>query len=146
LNAFLKNPVTPDPERRKMPTQNLSEDEIKKLIAFFKWVDAIDTNQWPPKPITVARSTGVPLKETTLTLTGKNIYNQNRCDLCHRIGGQGGIIGPDLSHVGRQREPAWLIKQIKDPKSHNPTTQMPAYPQFSEQEIEALVSFLAGLK
>ena len=34
-----------------MPNLNLSEDEIKKLITFFKWVDAIDTNQWPPKPV-----------------------------------------------------------------------------------------------
>jgi nitric oxide reductase subunit C len=146
LKAFLKNPESPDPQRRRMPNQNLSEDEMKKLIAFFKWVDAIDTNEWPPKPITVAKSTGVPLRETTLTLTGKNIYNQNRCDLCHMIGGKGGIIGPDLTHVGKSREADWLAKQIKEPKSHNPNTQMPAYPQFSDEEVQALVSFLAGLK
>ena len=129
-----------------MPNQNLSEDEIKKLTAFLKWVDAIDTNQWPPQPITIAKTTGIALKETTQTLMGKNLYNQNRCDLCHMIGGKGGIIGPDLSHVGKQRDSDWLTKQIKDPKSHNPTTQMPAYPQFSEEEIQGLISFLAGLK
>jgi len=146
LKAFLKNPESPDPKRRKMPNQNLSEDEIKKLTAFLKWVDAIDTNQWPPQPITIAKTTGIALKETTQTLMGKNLYNQNRCDLCHMIGGKGGIIGPDLSHVGKQRDSDWLTKQIKDPKSHNPTTQMPAYPQFSEEEIQGLISFLAGLK
>jgi nitric oxide reductase subunit C len=146
LKALLKKPESPDPQRRKMPNLNLSEDEINKLIAFFKWVDAIDTNQWPPKPIMVAKSTGVPLRETTLTLTGKNIYNQNRCDLCHRIGGQGGVIGPDLSKVGSKYDTQWLAKQIKEPKSHNPNTQMPAYPQFSGEEIQALVSFLGGLK
>ena len=146
LSTFLKNPDSPDPTRRKMPNQNLSQDEIKKLIAFFKWVDAIDTNEWPPKPITIAKSTGVPLKETTQALMGKQIYNQNRCDLCHQIGGKGGIIGPDLSHVGTKRDTQWLSNLIKNPKSINPTTQMPAYPQLSEDEVQALVSFLGGLK
>jgi len=109
-------------------------------------VDAIDTNEWPPKPITVAKTTGVALEETTRTLLGKNLYNQNRCDLCHRIGGQGGVIGPDLSKVGSKYDTQWLVKQIKDPKSHNPTTQMPAYPQLLDNEVEALVGFLTGLK
>lgn len=146
LRAFLKNPESPDPQRRKMPNQNLHEDEINKLIAFFKWVDAIDTNDWPPKPITVAKPTGVALKETTQILAGKNLYNQNRCDLCHQIGGKGGIIGPDLTHVGNKRDPLWLSKQVKDPKSHNPNTQMPAYPQLSDEDIQALVTFLSELK
>src|SRR4030067_3771020 len=113
LRIFLKNPESTDPQRRKMPNQKLSGDEIKNLITFFKWVDAIDTNEWPPKPITVAKSTGVPLRETTLTLTGKNIYNQYRCDLFHMIGGKGGIIGPDLSRVGKQRDADWLGQKNK---------------------------------
>lgn len=146
LKAFLKNPETQDPQRRKMPNQNLSDEEIRQLIAFLKWVDAIDTNQWPPKPITVAKATGVVLEETTRVLLGKKLYIQNRCDLCHQIGRQGGIIGPDLSKVGDRRDLQWLVTQIKDPKSHNPNTQMPAYPQLSDEEIKALASFLTGLK
>ncbi len=146
LKQFLKNPESPDPYRRKMPNQNLSEDEINKLVTFLKWVDAIDTNQWPPKPITVAKVTGAPLEETAQILKGKNIYNQNRCDLCHRIGGLGGVIGPDLSQVGAKRDAQWLSNLIKNPKSINPNTQMPAYPQLSEDEVQALASFLAGLK
>ena len=59
LKAFLKNPAGADPKRRKMPNQNLSEDETHKLIVFLKWVDAIDTNQWPPKPVTEAKRTEV---------------------------------------------------------------------------------------
>jgi nitric oxide reductase subunit C len=146
LKTFLKNPESPDPNRRKMPNQKLSDDEIKKLIAFFKWVDEIDTNQWPPKPITVAKVTGAPLGETAQVLKGKNIYNQYRCDVCHRIGGQGGVIGPDLSRVGAKRDAQWLSNVIKNPKSITPSTQMPAYPQLTEDELQALVGFLAGLK
>jgi len=129
-----------------MPNQHLSEDEIKKLIVFLKWVDAIDTNEWPPKPITVAKTTGVALTETSQALMGKNLYNQNRCDLCHQIGGQGGVIGPDLTKVGSQRDRLWLAKQIKDPKSNNPITQMPAYTQLSDDEIQALIAFLMRFK
>jgi len=146
LKTFLKNPESPDPQRRKMPNQHLSEDEIKKLIVFLKWVDAIDTNEWPPKPITVAKTTGVALTETSQALMGKNLYNQNRCDLCHQIGGQGGVIGPDLTKVGSQRDRLWLAKQIKDPKSNNPITQMPAYTQLSDDEIQALIAFLMRFK
>jgi nitric oxide reductase subunit C len=143
LKAFLKNPESADPQRRKMPNLKLSEEEIKKLIAFFKWVDAIDTNQWPPKPVAEAKMIGVTLKETLL---GKNVFDQYRCDLCHKIGDKGGAIGPELTHVGSKRDNLWLVAQIRDPKSHNPNTQMPAFPQIAEGEIHALVDYLLSLK
>jgi nitric oxide reductase subunit C len=146
LKTFLKNPEGPDPQRRKMPNLNLSEDEIKKLIAYFKWVDAIDTNQWPPKPVGEAKPKEGALEEKPQTLLGKNVYNQYRCDLCHKIGGEGGTIGPDLTHIGSNKESPWLAKQIRNPKLHNPNTQMPPFPQISEGEIQALVDYLVSLK
>jgi nitric oxide reductase subunit C len=146
LKTFLKNPESPDPQRRKMPNLNLKDDEIKNLIAYFKWVDAIDTNQWPPKPVGEAKPREGALKEKPQTLLGKNVYNQYRCDLCHKIGGEGGAIGPDLTHIGSNKESPWLAKQIRDPKLHNPNTQMPPFPQISEGEIQALVDYLVSLK
>jgi nitric oxide reductase subunit C len=146
LKTFLKNPESPDPKRRKMPNFNLSEDEINKLIAFFKWVDAIDTNRWPPNPVASAKMVGVAPKEMPQTLLGKNVYDQYRCDLCHKIGDKGGIVGPELTHVGSKRDFLWLAKQIKDPKSHKPDAQMSPFPQISEGEIHALVDYLVSLK
>jgi nitric oxide reductase subunit C len=146
LKAFLKNPESPDPKRRKMPNQNLSEDEIKKLIAYFKWVDAIDTNQWPPKPVGEAKPQEVALKEKSQNLLGKNVFDQYRCDLCHKIEGKGGTIGPDLSHEGNKRDALWLGKHIRDPKSHDPNTVMPPFPQITEGEIKVLVGYLTSLK
>jgi nitric oxide reductase subunit C len=146
LTAFLKNPESSDPKRRKMPNLNLSEDEIKRLITFFKWVDAIDTNEWPPKPVGEAKPTEVALKGKPQTLSGKNVYNQYRCDLCHKIGGEGGAIGPDLTHIGSNKDSPWLAKQIRDPKSNKPDAQMPPFPQISEGEIQALVNYLVNLK
>jgi nitric oxide reductase subunit C len=146
LKIFLKNPESPDPQRRKMPNLNLSEDEIKKLINFFKWVDSIDTNKWPPKPVGEVKPTEVALKGKPQTLSGKNVYNQYRCDLCHKIGGGGGAIGPDLTHIGSNKDSPWLAKQIRDPKSNKPDAQMPPFPQISEGEIQALVNYLVNLK
>ncbi len=146
LKTFLKNPESPDPQRRKMPNLNLSEDEIKRLITFFKWVDAIDTNEWPPKPVGEAKPTEVALKGKPQTLSGKNVYNQYRCDLCHKIGGEGGAIGPDLTHIGSNKDSPWLAKQIRDPKSNKPDAQMPPFQQIPEGEIQALVNYLVNLK
>lgn len=146
LKAFLKNPESPDPQRRKMPNQGLSDDEINKLIAFFKWVDAIDTNEWPPKPVTVAKTKEVAPVGKVLASKGKDLYYRNRCDLCHKIEGKGGSVGPDLTKVGSQRSKEWLSIQIKDPKSNNPNTKMPSYGQLSDDEIQAIVTFLSELK
>jgi nitric oxide reductase subunit C len=146
LKAFLKNPENPDPKRRKMPNLSLSENEINRLIVFFKWVDAIDTNQWPPQPVAEAKMTGIAQEDKPRTLLGKNVYDQFRCDLCHKIGDKGGTIGPELTHVGKSRDTLWLATQIRDPKSHNANTQMPAFSQIPEGEIHALVGYLLSLK
>jgi nitric oxide reductase subunit C len=146
LKAFLKNPENPDPKRRKMPNLNLSETEINRLIVFFKWVDAIDTNQWPPQPVAEAKMTGIAQEDKPRTLFGKNVYDQFRCDLCHKIGDKGGTIGPELTHVGKSRDTLWLATQIRDPKSHNANTQMPAFSQVPEGEINTLVGYLLSLK
>ncbi len=146
LKTFLKNPESPDPKRRKMPNFNLSEDEINKLIVFLKWVDAIDTNQWPPNPVATAKMAVLTPKEMPQTPLGKNVYEQYRCDLCHKIGLKGGTVGPELTHVGSKQDFLWLAKQIKDPKSHKPDAQMPPFPQISEGEIHALVDYLTSLK
>ena len=146
LNTFLKNPESSDPRRRKMPNLNLPEDEISKLIAFFKWVDTIDTNQWPPNPVVEREIKVAALPDKSQIQLGKDIYEKNRCDLCHKIGDKGGAVDPELTHVGSKRDFLWLEKQIKDPKVHKADTQMPAYPQISEGEIRALVNYLMSLK
>jgi cbb3-type cytochrome oxidase cytochrome c subunit len=94
----------------------------------------------------VAKTIEIASREKPQTLSGKNVYDQYRCDLCHTIGGKGGTIGPDLSKVGSQREPNWIAKQVNDPKSNNPNTQMPAFPQISEDAMKALVDYLKSLK
>lgn len=138
MTRFLKDPAGVWPADRKMPTLHLTDREISDVIAFLGWVNGIDTNDWPPKPLAaIASSAGKP---------GETVFKSEGCPACHRIGGIGGEIGPDLTNVGARRDREWIEKQIKDPKSHNPNSIMPAFARLSEKDLEALVNYLSGLR
>ncbi len=77
---------------------------------------------------------------------GKQLFQQNKCIECHTINGKGGAVGPNLSNVGARRSRDYIIQQIKDPKSHNPNTQMPSFKDLTDQDIKDLVDYLASLK
>lgn len=81
--------------------------------------------------------------------SGEALFNTNNCGRCHALNGNGGGRGPDLTHVGSDptHTAAWIADQIKDPKSHNPSSRMPAYQgRMTDQDIQTLSSYLAGLK
>lgn len=76
---------------------------------------------------------------------GEKIYIDRNCKACHRILGDGGKVGPDLSDVGRRRDEAWLKGFLPDPKSAFPGTIMPPF-RGSEEELDALVAYLSSLR
>jgi ubiquinol-cytochrome c reductase cytochrome b subunit len=66
------------------------------------------------------------------------------CAGCHKISGEGGESGPDLSHVGARRDAATIKRVIREPTSEYPDTLMPSFAErLSEQQINALVQYLA---
>jgi mono/diheme cytochrome c family protein len=74
-----------------------------------------------------------------------------KCTRCHGMGGGPGRgrgnRGPDLSHVGARRTVDWLVTHIRDPRSHNANSRMPAFEdQLSEDELRSLAEYLASLK
>ncbi len=79
---------------------------------------------------------------------GEKLFEDQGCTGCHKINGKGGNVGPDLSSEGsRGRSPDWLAAQIRDPKSHNPKSVMPAYSsRLKPAQIQSLASYLSGLK
>jgi len=78
---------------------------------------------------------------------GSNIYQSQRCKDCHTLKGKGGAVGPNLTSVGGKRSRDYIVVQIKDPKSHNPNTDMPSFrDKLSDQEIGELADYLSGLK
>jgi putative heme-binding domain-containing protein len=61
-------------------------------------------------------------------LQGQSVYQEARCDACHRFDGVGGSTGPDLTGVGSRYSAADLLKSILEPDASVP-------PQFQTQVI-----------
>ncbi len=138
VTRFLKEPEKIWPNARKMPNLHLQDEEVTDLAAFLTWVNGIDTNNWPPRPMVAAAV-------TSLT-PGEAIYKAQGCSACHTIAGVGGKVGPDLSLVGRKREKEWIEAQLRDPKAHNPKSIMPGFSKLSPKDLDDLAAYLAGLR
>jgi len=78
---------------------------------------------------------------------GMALFRSNGCAACHRTGGTGGSIGPDLSGEGiKGRSPQWLGDQLRNSKIHNPTSIMPSFAALGDKAINQLVEYLLSLK
>jgi menaquinol-cytochrome c reductase cytochrome b/c subunit len=72
---------------------------------------------------------------------GKLVVAQSGCLACHKIGENGGTIGPNLTEVAAKL-PKAAIRRTLD----NPTAPMPSFAGLSETKKTAMVDFLATLK
>lgn len=43
--------------------------------------------------------------------------NKGKCLTCHRVNGEGLASAPDLTDIGRQRDPEWLRRAVVEPES-----------------------------
>ena len=89
----------------------------------------------------------------------KQLVEEKRCALCHKINGQGGVIGPDLTYVGDQtpehfdysRLPgkpsvfAWHVAHFKNPKALAPESTMLNF-SFGDREAQALTMLMMSWK
>jgi nitric oxide reductase subunit C len=150
LGRFLRDPQGVWAAKRQMPNLHLSDAEVDSLIAFMDWVSNIDTNDWPPKAMMLAAApevSGAAGGQPLPSAEGARLFVLQGCQSCHMINGEGGKVGPDLSHIG-SREPdlSWHIKHLKDPASVHPGSAMPAFGQLSEKELDELAEYLVSLK
>jgi mono/diheme cytochrome c family protein len=76
------------------------------------------------------------------------------CVGCHKMGSEGGAVGPDLTHIGARQSAAQIRESILNPDAkiargyQNFAGIMPKTfgEQFTAAQMEALVQFLAGSK
>ncbi|MCP4332433.1 MAG: c-type cytochrome [Gammaproteobacteria bacterium] len=127
---------------------NLSEAEISAVIAYLQDLGGAD--------VTVEIPTGTAAEDSTETVTSKaqplgsaeEIVASYGCGACHKIAGQSGAIGPDLSSIGETRDSDYLRRAILDPNAEiaegYPPNLMPATygSQFYAQELELLVAYM----
>jgi ubiquinol-cytochrome c reductase cytochrome b subunit len=79
---------------------------------------------------------------------GRALYQSQQCGGCHRVAGQGGEEGPDLTTVGLRHSVGWLHSFLESPSRFHAESRMPAYgpPALSHQEIEELAQYLSSLR
>lgn len=133
LQAYMRDPsqfYDEQRHRRLMPKQDLSEDEIKNLIAFLDWVSKVDNQGWPPRPILV---TGASIPGTDLAAAqqaeeggtagappgarplaggenpialGERVFRSATpaCSACHSIAPGVNMAGPSLAGIASRAE------------------------------------------
>ena len=81
-----------------------------------------------------------------VVVRGEELVAKYQCLVCHRIHGEGGAIGPDLSYVGDRRpDREWHLRHFRDPQSVTPGSIMPKLP-LSKEEMNDLASYMLSLK
>ena len=67
------------------------------------------------------------------------------CVVCHKISGDGGTVGPDLTHVGSRRDAETIRAIIDDASMVYGDSVMPAFgTRLSAEQIAALVAYLSA--
>lgn len=83
---------------------------------------------------------------------GEELFAQMGCPVCHKIRGQGGEVGPDLSDIGARHDAAYVREAIIDPGATLAegfaADLMPTHfgDKLSGEQLELLVEYLANLK
>lgn len=87
-----------------MPPANFSQDQAGTIVAYLRNVAAS-----PNRTVDTARGDAA---------RGKSIFEtKGECRKCHRVNGAGSRVGPDLSEVGRLRQPPELERALLDPSA-----------------------------
>ena len=81
-----------------------------------------------------------------LSEQGKVLYETRySCSGCHRIGQNGGQIGPDLSRSGIRLNTSWIYQWIQYPQAFRHETKMPAF-NMPEADAKAIAIYLKTLR
>jgi putative heme-binding domain-containing protein len=88
------------PNTAMPPSPNLTEEQVERIVAFLR-------ANAEPKQATTRSGDGV---------RGKALFEgKGECTECHRAGGQGSRVGPDLSRIGRLRRAVEIEQSLLDP-------------------------------
>jgi quinol-cytochrome oxidoreductase complex cytochrome b subunit len=131
------------PERRpeRRPIAMAAAFFTIAAMAFLTYEGA---NAGSPNQIDMATPPGVVAAggETLRTFeAGRQVVAQSGCLACHKIGENGGTLGPNLTKIGGR-----LARQAIDRTLSNPTAPMPSYKDLPAEKRKAVVEFLAQLK
>lgn len=100
-DATLRKILRDGAPARGMPrVRRMTEEEIEVLATYVR---------------TLGRGAATPIVGSAEK--GAALYQRLACGACHVVGGQGGILGPELTRVGARRAPNYLRQTLLDPAS-----------------------------
>ena len=140
-----------------MPTfkYTLSEEELWSLVAYVRTLHGtkLEKADWDkmkkerPKmaPIPKPTVTSTPAEEAKFAGHGKQLYlNKYGCNACHKIGTEGGEVGPPLDRAGFRLNSTWMYRWIRYPQIMKPETKMPNL-GISDEDAKAIMYYLKTL-
>jgi len=133
---------SPPPRVAQAPTSAPSRQSSTRPSPINRTSRTATQTKATPAPALVA-----PAFNAALLALGKEKYEDEElgCVGCHKMNGEGGRSGPDLTFAGRLHPDVdWQIAHLKDPKSKIPGSSMPAYKDLPEADLRALATFLAS--
>ena len=125
---------------------SISETDTWKLVRFIHGLPRL--NAAPPAPAaTLQTQEPTQNADAALVKYGKTLYRQEGCFTCHRLNGEGGTVGPDLTTEGtRGRTSEWLVGHFKDPPAYVHGSVMPPFKNLTDEQLRALTEFLQNQK
>jgi mono/diheme cytochrome c family protein len=146
-------PIMPDMSR------TLSAAQIWSLVAFLQSTGGevtVTADDVASAESAAPAAAAAPAAGATASASSdpREIMQGNQCFACHKVGAEGGAIGPDLSHIGGQRNAEHLRRSILDPdaevaagyESFKGVMPKTFGQQLTAAQLEALVTYLVGLK
>jgi putative heme-binding domain-containing protein len=91
------------PDGRMPRVRRMTEEEVDQLVAYVR---------------VLGRGASTPVVGNADR--GRGIYQRLDCRTCHVIGGQGGVLGPDLTRVGQRRAVNYLRQAVLEPGKVKP--------------------------
>ncbi len=86
------------------PVSSINDQRVWEVIGYLRTIGEAGPTE---------AATGDPVK-------GKAVYEASGCATCHTIGTVGGVVGPQLTSIGRSRAPKYLHDFLLDPGKNPP--------------------------
>ena len=88
----------------EMPGSYLTPSQLSSIATYVKTLGRVEPEEIPGD-----------------ASRGEGVYASLDCSLCHTLGGEGGIFGPDLDEIGARRSAAHLREALIEPGASVPS-------------------------
>ena len=131
----------------------LNEIELRAIIAYLQDLAGMEVTVEIPKGEPSAGEEKTAQAEAPPPAkTPEEVVNKYGCGACHKIAGQQGAIGPDLTRIGAERDAEYLRRAILDPNADVAEGFAPGMmptdykDKMTAGELELIVSYMAQSK